>query len=200
MKSMNTPRRRPETRQAVSSWLAHHDGVIGREQALRLGLSNHQISHLVSSGDWLVVYRGVYRAAVGAWTPRTALQAALTFIGPGAVASHLSAAWLLGMTDAPPAKATLTVPPNRVVRAGGLRAVRSSHPVQPVDRGGFPCTPPVRTLVDCAGWVSGHQLDELVDRAIARRVVRADALIREPQPCGGTTGASRCNAAWRRAV
>jgi hypothetical protein len=37
----------------------------------------------------------------------------------------------------------------------------------------------LRTLVDCAGCVTPGDLDELIDRAVARRIVRADTLAKE---------------------
>ncbi len=179
MKVMPTRYPSPTTALAVSSWLAKHDSVITRDEALSLGMTRHQIDRMTTSGEWEIVHRAVYRPASVPVSPRLLLRAASAICGPSAVASHLSAAWLLGMTDRPSAVPTLIVAPGKVVRGAGFRAIRSTHPVRSVYRTGFRCTLPVRTLVDCAGWVASSDLDDLIDRAIARRVVRADALVIE---------------------
>jgi hypothetical protein len=44
-------------------------------------------------------------------------------------------------------------------------------------RRGFPCTPVARTIVDMAVLADADELDELIDRAVATRSIRPDALL-----------------------
>jgi len=75
-----------------------------------------------------------------------------------------------------PGQPTITVPHDRIIRATGLRAVRSRSPVAAIVRRAIPCTAAARTIVDCAAEVTGAEFDDLVDRAVARRVLRIAAL------------------------
>ncbi len=168
----------PGLEAALSAWFAAHGGVISRAEAERLGLTPGQISRRVTSGLWARLYPGVFRLAGVPETPITRLRGALLVGGSEAVASHLSAAWVYGMCDDPPAEPVITVPRNRTVRVDGLRAVRSSHPFHTVVRRGAPCTDPTRTILDCAGATTADGLDALVDQAVARKIVRLDTLER----------------------
>jgi hypothetical protein len=161
----------------VTLWLSRHAGVISRAQAIQIGLTPTQVRTRVRSRAWIVVYPGVYRVAAVPLSPPVHLRAALLVGGAGSGASHRSAAWLWGFQDHPADRPTITVPRNRLIRVEGLRAVRSRRPFRLVPRQGLPCTDPIRTLVDCAAEAGTTELDELVDRAVARRAVRVEELI-----------------------
>lgn len=163
--------------EAVTGWLRCHHGVISAREASRLGLTRGQVGVRVRTGEWEQVRRGVYRIAGSPRGPLSNLRAAVLAGGPGAMASHLSAAWLWNFADEPSSPA-LTIPHGRTRSVPGVRVARSRIPARVVVRKGIPCTDPVRTIVDCATSATGRDLDDLIDRALARRTVRTDDLIR----------------------
>src|SRR5207249_2329613 len=69
-------------------------GVVAVRQT---GLSRHAVAHLTGSGRWEEVCRGVLRLAGTRRTHKQMVMAAVLAAGPGAVASHRTAAWLLGI-------------------------------------------------------------------------------------------------------
>ena len=79
------------------------------------------------------------------------------------MASHLSAAALLGLAK-PPKVAHVTVPPKA---SGRFKDARIHHaPLESVDLCtvlNIPCTRPARTVVDCAGLLTFEALCEMVD-------------------------------------
>lgn len=178
----------PERR--VRAWLAARYGVISRQEALAFGLTANQIARRVQSGVWEVACRGVYHLAGAPMTSLSRLRVAVLAGGESCAVSHQSAAWLWGI--ARPALsvdsmrlATITVSHGRSARIPEMRIVRSRHPVRIVMRKGLPCTDPVRTIVDCATEVTAAELDDLVDRALAHKIVAierlAKAVARSPE-------------------
>jgi hypothetical protein len=163
---------------------------------MALGLSSAQITARVRTGTWTVSYRGVYHLAGVPLTDLAVLRTAVLVGGPSAAVSHRSAAWLWGLgpsgTEASVrvgmaprewapdemAEPTITVRHNRIVRVGGIQVVRTRAPLQPVVRRGLPCTSLARTMADCAATMDAPDLDDLIDRALARRVVRLETLQR----------------------
>jgi hypothetical protein len=162
---------------ALASWFASTDGVIGRTQALELGVTKSQVDRWVRSGLWIRLYPGVYRLASFPSSPESFLRAALLVGGPSSYASHSSAAWLHGLLDHPGPEPTITVPANHLVRTGGLTVTRTRRLQQPIMRRRFPCTSVPRTILDYATLAGPDELDELIDRAVARRVVGLDSIL-----------------------
>jgi hypothetical protein len=162
---------------AVTTWFRSHHGVISRAEALRLGLTTGQIGVRVRTGEWEQTARGVYRLAGSPSGPLADLRAAVLVSGAAAAASHGSAAWLWGLTDAP-AVPTVTLPHSRKATVPGVRAVRSRIPVRAVVRRGIPCTDRIRTILDCASEGAEVDVDDLVDRALARRLASLGDLAR----------------------
>ncbi|HVA73625.1 MAG TPA: type IV toxin-antitoxin system AbiEi family antitoxin domain-containing protein, partial [Acidimicrobiales bacterium] len=171
----------------VRDWLARHQGVISRQEALRLGLTEQQIVSRLRTGAWVRQTRGVYRLTGSPPGPLGDLRAAVLACGRQAAASHLSAAWLWGLADAPPpahatrpapaTRPTVTIPHTKVRDVEGVRVVRSRITSRLAVRRGIPCTDPVRTILDCAADMGPHEIDDLVDRALARRLARVDDLV-----------------------
>ncbi len=100
-------------------------GAISRRQLLDAGLSAQLIKRRVERGRWQQLYRGVYVVFTGPPPRETWLWAAVLRAGPGAVLSHLSAAELHGLLDAPAEAIFVTVPSTRRVSTPGL-IVRTS--------------------------------------------------------------------------
>ena len=155
----------------LRGWFAVHHGVIGRREAGRLGVTPRQISVHLRNGNMIRVGRGVYRLAGSPVTPAGELRAAVLRAGEGAAASHWSAAWLWGMADLPERRA-ITVPHSRARTVPEAEVVRTRLAYRVVVRNRVPCTDRIRTIFDCATKANAAQIDELMDRAIARRVVR----------------------------
>jgi predicted transcriptional regulator of viral defense system len=165
-----------QNRARLQEWFRDHDGIITRRVALRLGLSSDQILRKLTSGEWVQIHRGVYRNADVPFGPRARLRGAIAAGGQAAGASHRSAAWVHGLIDEPPEVPTITVPRSRVVRAQGLRAVRSRQPVPLRRYNGIRCTDPLRTLMDCACECRPEELDAMLDRGLAHKTLRFDAV------------------------
>jgi len=85
-------------------------GVVSRAQLLDLGLSRGWIANHVRSGRWQRVHAGVYATHTGELTFESRVQAALLALGPDAVASHRTAAFLLGLCDDEPSRLAICVP------------------------------------------------------------------------------------------
>ena len=165
--------------------LRTHHGVVSRATCLAAGMTPRAITGRVQRGEWIRVYRGVYQVATAPPTPEAALVAACMAAGPGAVASHVSAAWLWGMRDDAPLS-VVSVPRGRDPRRPGLEVhrVRDLDPSRIRTRRGIPCTDPLRTLVDVAAVADAPDLDEMLDRAMAIRLVSVEGLQAEAARLG----------------
>lgn len=175
--------------------MRYHHGVISRQEAVNLGLTAGQIDNRVRTGEWLQITRGVYRLAGSPESPLGDLRAAVLAGGPNTVASHDSAAWLWGIADEP-AQPAITIPHSRVRRVPGVRVGRTRVLGRVVVRSGIPSTDTLRTILDCAADLrpdkidkadrtdkagprdKTDKIDDLVDRALARRLLRIDDLVR----------------------
>ncbi len=128
----------------------HQAGVLSRAQAKALGLSERQIDHRISSGDWIVVRRGIYRHALFEVGPTMALWA-LTLNGNGYI-SHRYAARLHGLEPELRAAPELTVRSGTHVRFPDVR-IHESTQVRTADLctiDGLPVSGVERTIMDVA--------------------------------------------------
>jgi hypothetical protein len=165
---------------AVDDRFRRQHGVVSRPDALADGLSYRQIQYRVASGLWIAAGPGVYRHAAHPVTPEQQILAALLSAGPGAVASHESAAYLWGLLDWHEAgeRPAVTVLSPAHPRAHGFDV----HRVGDLDWGrvrrwkGIECTDPLWTLCDLGATVDGTLLDRAIDRALARRLVSVSGL------------------------
>ena len=151
-------------------------GVISRAQLHAIGVSNEVLRRRVATGEWEQLGPKTFRVASSSRLPEQTLFAVLLAAGPGAVASHQSAAWLWRMTDAPDRHA-ITVPRTVSNRPRGCDVHRPSEfPAHVVTVRNIPRTAPLRTLVDLAGVVPPLALEEAVDRALASKLVALEAI------------------------
>jgi len=159
-------------------------GVITRWQALEQGMSRHAIAILVTAGTWEPLYRAVFRLAGSQRTMEQTLTAACLAAGPGAVASHRSAAYLHGFPGLPRwVEVTVPLPGQR--RVEGLLVHRSR--MEPADHAvvkGIPVTTVARTLIDVAGCVGEERLARVVDHALVNRLVRRSELAERAERLG----------------
>ncbi|HET7489452.1 MAG TPA: type IV toxin-antitoxin system AbiEi family antitoxin domain-containing protein [Acidimicrobiales bacterium] len=129
---------------------AAQQGLFTRSQALGAGLTAKELEGGARSGAWPRVHRGVYRMAGAPATDLQRLLAAVLACGPGALASHVAAAWVWEMAD------SLAL---HVTRAGrgrpsGVLVHWTREEPRPVLRRGVPCTNPLRTVWTSPPWVT----------------------------------------------
>jgi hypothetical protein len=142
---------------AIASVAAGQIGLFTLEQALAAGLTQHQLAHGVRSGRLERIGRSVFSMPGREPSWERDVLAALMAADPRAVASHRTAAALLGFDGFGAGPVELTVPRGRRVRTA-LARVHTSEVLSPLDVvrvGRFHVTSGARTLIDLA-----HQLDE----------------------------------------
>ena len=162
--------------QRVSAIANRQRGRVTRRQLLDAGITNGMIHRMAAQGSLHRRYPGVY--AVGHVAPIELGRetAALLACPEGAVLSHVSAAFLWQLradpgTDEP---VDVTVQTESRVCLAGIRC----HRTRILDRRdvrihrGLPVTSPARTFVDIAGVVSPDELEQALDDALNRNVVR----------------------------
>ena len=151
-------------------------GVAARSELRALGVTARMERDRVARGEWERPTARVVRLSGSPRSPVQDLMIALLEAGPAAVASHESAAWLWGLLPAP-ARPAVTMGEKATLRRGPFTLHRlKGGPPAVVTRRGFPVTNPLRTLVDVAGVVSSERLDDVVDRAIAGRLVTVEGI------------------------
>jgi hypothetical protein len=155
-------------------------GLLTSAQAAAAGLTTRQRDHRVRTGRWLHLARTVY-AVAGA--PRTFHQRALAAClaaGPGAAASHRTAAHLLGLSPfaRPPDDIEVVVPLAHSARTPLATIHRTTYlpPADIATVARIPVTRPARTLVDVSRHASCATLEEAVDDAVIRGLVTLDRL------------------------
>lgn len=154
--------------QRADALASRQHAAINRRQALQCGLTAEQIKHRIGSQRWQIRVRGTYvlAGAPNTWQPR-AMVACLAG-PPGTVASHLTAAALLGLAE-PPKVPHVTVPPASSARSRSARIHRAALPqVDVCTAANISCTRPARTVVDCAALLTYEALCEMVDDLLCR--------------------------------
>jgi very-short-patch-repair endonuclease len=110
----------------------------------------------------------VYRSPLYPVSPQQHALAAVLWAGDGALASHVTAAWLYGF-EVSDDRSHVWVPPGRAPKSS--RVVVHRGVVAGNDRrisAGVPVTSPARTLVDLAGVLDGEELEAVVEGFLHR--------------------------------
>lgn len=179
------------------------DGVVGRRELLASGIEAAAITHHLSAGNLVPVYRGAYAIGHCALSDRGRLRAAL-IAANGAALSHQSAALLYRILDErDQAIAAQVVHLTRASgSATGRRAalvtgqpplqIHRARQVLPGDLAGrhrLAVTSIDRTLIDLAGYFPARKLESIVLRAHRLRLLDTSRLSRRLQQIGkGWTG------------
>ena len=157
--------------QAVAGLATTQYGLFARSQVLDLGASLSLIERRLAAGRWMLLARGVYSlpGVGGSW--RRSLMAACLEAGPGAVASHESAAALHGFATftAGPVVVMLAHGDHQHLKTGRLRQSTDLQPHHCTVVDGIPVTIAARTLVDLAAAVRPGRLRIAVEDALAAR-------------------------------
>jgi hypothetical protein len=171
-----------EQNKAIAGLFRDQHGALHRAQALHVGATRGQIDSKVANGEWERLHRNVYRLAASPRSFEQRLLGACLAAGPGAVASHESAAWLWGLLgNQPPTTPAVTVGRPAHPRISGVTVHRVSDldPLRSIYRRNIPCTDPLRMVVDLAGVASTGQTTAVVDRALASGLLSGSSLAAE---------------------
>jgi very-short-patch-repair endonuclease len=148
--------------EAISALAASQHGVVGRRQLIAAGIGAQAIKHRVGAGRLHPLYRGVYAVGHRVLSQRGRWMAAT--LATDGVLSHRSAAALWGIRPSQ-GRIHVTTPRTRAKRPGLLlhRAVLAEDEI--TVRDGIPVTTPARTLLDLAGVLQRHQLQQAINEA-----------------------------------
>lgn len=158
----------PRLNPAITALAARQHGVVHVRQLEALGLSARGVQHRAAGRRLHRIHRGVYSVA-----PLTVLSrearwlAAVLASPPGAVASHRTAAALLGLLRYEGEKIEVTVPGPHSRKRGHL-VVHGSKTLTPQDVtlvNNIPCTTVARTLFDLAEMVDRRRLERAFDQS-----------------------------------
>ena len=104
------------------------DGVVGRDQLVRAGVSFVEIRRHLRRREWTLVWPGVYATRPGSPPAYGMAIGALLYAGLTATWSHATAAHQLGLRTAPPPRIDVSIEAARQVRPQpGLRIHRIRH-------------------------------------------------------------------------
>jgi len=157
---------------------ARQHSLISLQDVLDAGGERTHAHRRVGAGRWELVGPGVYRLAGVPWTYEARVMAAILLAGPGAVASHLCAARLLGVGFGT-ASPEVTIPRGRHHRPPGVRVHQSTD----LDRcdvrrqDGIPLTDPARTLLDLARYIGPNALHRAIEQARRLELVTWSQLV-----------------------
>lgn len=151
--------------------LAWQDDVISRAQVTASGATDSHIRARLASGRWQGLLPGVYLARSGPVDYVTRLWGGVLYAGPGAGASHESAAFLSGVLDDPPEVVHLVVPHDRKVRAQPRLVIHRTVSAVDVEFWRRPPRTNVEATILDLTDAAARELDvvALVTRALARR-------------------------------
>jgi len=162
-----------DTRSKLDAFARAQMGLVTRAQALASGLSSNAIDRRLSSGEFERVSPRVYRLRSGpAHSTEQRLLAACLSAGPGAVASHRSAALLWRLDGFKDDRAPeISVPHDRqiVIRGVTIHRRKVLTPEGYCKRSGVPVTTLHRTLLDLEASLKEAPLEIALDSAARGR-------------------------------
>lgn len=166
-----TPRARDAAVQ-VARLAERQWGIVTRMQLQQCGLSGTGVSRWVHDGRLHRVHPGVYAVGHRALGVEGRLAAALFYAGPGAMLSHVTAAWWWQLLRAEPRRIHVSTPGRR----RSLPEVSVHHPrrLDRTSRRRLPVTTVPRTLLDVAAVVPFDELRRALAEAEYRRLLSVD--------------------------
>src|SRR5436305_5903841 len=174
---MHAMRSQAHTRErAVANLARRQDGVVGRDELLKLGFGRGAIQRRLAAGRLHVVHRGVYAVGHDAVSRRGRLMAAVLATGPGALLSHGTAAAMWGLRRTGRSRIEVTTIGRSNVPGIHIHRTRHIDGVDRATRDGLPVTSVARTLLDLAEVVNRAQLERAVDEAERRRLFDLKAM------------------------
>lgn len=158
--------------QPLPRWLrgtelaARQYGVLSIEQLSALGIGKGSIEKALKNGRLRRLHHGVYAEGHTDLSPHGKCLAAVLACGPGALLSHYSAAWLLGLLPTQPIPVHVTTPIPRKRR--GMIVIHHSRTLTEEDSGleeRIPVTSVPRTLLDQAALARFSRLRRALKRS-----------------------------------
>lgn len=140
---------------------AKQDGIVSRDDARALGLTERQFEWACRSSGWERIHLGTYCTTGLKPTWRQLLRAAVVATAPEGVVAGVSAAALMRWDGFPQTLIVVAVPRNRnhALAQCTLHKTRAAIPAEHRWRvEGFVCTTPVRTLADLGLTCSDDEL------------------------------------------
>ncbi len=158
---------------------ARQHGVVALALVTAAGASPNLAVHRVRSGQWRRPLRGVFVVGGAPPTFEQEAMAAVLAAGRGSVASHRTAAWLLGIVPKAPDAVEISVPYPRANRLPGVVVHRSTDLglARITRRDGIPVTTAGRTLLDL-GAVAPEVVRDATWAALRERRTAWDVLLR----------------------
>jgi very-short-patch-repair endonuclease len=181
----------------VARVAAAQHGLFTRVDVAAIGVPRGVLQRWTAAGRVERVGAGVYRVAGAPPTWEQRLLAAVLAGGAGVMASHRSAARLWGLLDDDVLE--VTVPDLRRPRVRGAVVHRSADVAgaHAVRRRAVPVTSPLRMLVDLGAVVGAGVVEDVLDRALERRLVTIGGVERS---LSELSGRGRAGAGVLRAV
>jgi hypothetical protein len=154
---------------ALAAKATRQHGVISVPQLYLLGFSRYAVHRMAQGGRLHRLYRGVYAVGHRALSIHGRVMAAVLAAGPGAVASHSTAAWLHEIRRGHRGLIHVMVHGKRGRRKGfRLHVTSDLHPEDVTEIDGIPCTSLARTLLDEADLLTQPQLRRRIEEAERR--------------------------------
>lgn len=160
-------------------------GAVSLEQAVEAGIAERTWRRRTTDERWHRPFPGVAIAPSGRLDFPARTMAALLAVGQPALASHWTAAHLLGISDLAPSDIDVLLPADRWLRpVPGIRVTRTrSYPERHRQVGRIPVTIPARTVVDLASRLRvEREFRPLLIQAVQRRgctLAQIEALLDE---------------------
>jgi very-short-patch-repair endonuclease len=191
LNSSGQPQPPPDRDALLAALAGRQHRVVAGWQLPRLGFDRNAIDYRVARGRLARVYRDVYALGDASLMPRSWTMAAVLAFGPGAVASHRSAAALWGLLPSWPDEPEVTVAQKRGSRAGiHVHTSRRLARAQTTRRENIPVTTPARTILDLAEVVPELQVERALAEGEALRRVYRSSVAAELQRTPGRRGAA----------
>lgn len=158
------------------AYAARRNGVVGRREALAMGMSARTIARRVATGHLIAIAPGVLALPGATQTEEGLLQSAGTSIG--GIASHQSAARLHQLTITDETTVAVTVPIRRTHRFHTAVVHQSTDldPAQTLTINGIAVTDVCRTVIDLATELRPAALGDLVDQAVQLKLTEYETV------------------------
>jgi very-short-patch-repair endonuclease len=161
------PEHPPVGHRELADLAKRQHGIVSiRQLTGPLGYSEAAVHRAVCAGRLHRLYRGVFAVGHINLSRHAHCLAAVLACGPHALLSHVSAAWLWGLTKTSPLPASVSTPLHRRRRPSiRLHEARSLTTEDRALLEGIPVTSLPRTLLDLAATVRFEWLEKMVERS-----------------------------------
>src|SRR5579884_432731 len=169
-------------------------GLVTWAQMLALGIDRAVIHRWANQAYLHRVLPRVYAVGHRAHTVESDLMAAILYAGPGAVLSHATAAWWVGLANSRPHRIDVSTP-RRCRSLPGIR-IHGERDLERASHKGLPVTLFEQTMVDYASQASLTKVRLALARADHDGSLNASALASALRP--GRPGTARLRTALKR--